>query len=70
MREEESGRKCKSRKREQRESGQENDPGWGRGQWPKWKEGKGDPEGKGAVASRGEPEGERNERKAHRLRGL
>lgn len=40
------------------------------GQWPKWKEGKGDPEGKEAVASRGEPEGERNERKTHRLRGL
>lgn len=28
----------------------------------------GDPEGKGAVARRGEPEGERNERKTHRLR--
>ena len=28
----------------------------------------GDPEGKGAVARREEPEGERNERKTHRLR--
>ena len=38
------------------------------GQRPKWKEVKVDPEGKGAVARRGQPEGERDERKTHRLR--